>query len=165
MATQTGQANPLYKIDKLISCGQTGACIGALVGARRLSIKTGGTAARNFNTEKGCQEEALKGFGLVMHPSAIFRDIAKENIKNSDATLILSPNPDCPETIATIKCCDEDQKPYCLLFNLDHNDIKTARMFLTNWKAKILHVTGSSESISPGLSKTTASFIVSLFIT
>ena len=49
---------------KIISGGQTGADLGALVGARRVGIETGGTAPKGFRTDRGLQP-VLRQYGLV----------------------------------------------------------------------------------------------------
>ena len=63
----------MYRPDKIISGGQTGADIGGLIGAKRAGIKTGGTAPRGYKTEKGPQIQSLKYLGLVEHPSEHYR--------------------------------------------------------------------------------------------
>jgi len=59
----------MFRPDRIISGGQTGADLGGLVGARRIGIETGGTAPRGYKTEKGSQVDALKAFGLIEHTS------------------------------------------------------------------------------------------------
>ena len=51
--------------EKIISGGQTGADMGALLAARELGIPTGGVAPKGWLTENGPQEELLRNFGLI----------------------------------------------------------------------------------------------------
>ncbi len=153
----------MYIPQKIISGGQTGADIGGLVGAKRLGIATGGTAPRGYKTEKGAQEVALKAFGLVPHPSAHYKDRTRENVLNSDATLIFSTQASSSGTTTTINCCEAENKPYCLLERIDDKDLKIARAFINNHKPRVLNIAGNRESVSPGLAKTVAAFIEQLF--
>lgn len=149
--------------EKIISGGQTGGDLGGLVAARRLGIATGGTAPRGYRTEKGEQPEALKAYGLIPHPSANYNPRTLENIRNSDATLILSPVPDSKGTQLTINYCKRENKPYCLLTSLDDAGLQTAREFINTYCPTVLNVAGNRESVSPGLTSLTAAFVVRLF--
>jgi hypothetical protein len=79
----------MFQPDKIISGGQT-ADIGGLVGAKRVGIPTDGCAPRGYKTEAGDQPEALKSFSLVERPSSNYTLRTEDNVKSSDATLILA---------------------------------------------------------------------------
>jgi len=97
------------KLSKIISGGQTGIDQSALFSAWKHGIQTGGTAPHGFLTSHGnCP--VLQVFGLNAKGHYTYR--TKENVKNSDATIILTSNKDSPGTIATVRYCKELQKPY-----------------------------------------------------
>lgn len=148
--------------EKIISGGQTGADLGGLVGARRMGIPTGGNAPRGYKTEKGEQPDALRSFGLVAHPSADYRPRTEENVKNSQATLILSPNAHSSGTELTVKLCEKHNKPYLLLDPFD-GGVGRAFAFLNMHKPSVLNIAGNRESSCPGLASRVAQFIQLLF--
>lgn len=153
----------MYRPEKIISGGQTGADIGGLVGARRAGIPTGGTAPRDFKTEKGPKPEELKAFGLVMHPSAHYRDRTKENVTASDATLIFCENQDSPGTQLTLALCKEHKKPHLLILEISQKNLSAARRFLDAEKPRVLNIAGNRESTAPGIARRVACFVSELF--
>lgn len=153
----------MHRPNKIISGGQTGADLGALVGARRVGITTGGCAPRGYKTEKGCQEQALRGFGLVAHPSEKYELRTKENIKNSDATLIISTLQDSVGTQLTIQLCEQTSKPY-LLINPDTKETVSQILdFIEHETPLVLNVAGNRETRSPGIASKTAKIIQQVF--
>ena len=148
--------------EKIISGGQTSADIGALIGARRLGIATGGTAPGGFRTEQGNRKTQLISFGLVAHRSRAFKDSALQNVIDADATLVFSKNAS-HGTCKTIKFCEEEKKPYCLLERFDDNDLRIAAMFIHNGKPRVLNIAGVKQSRGPDLTTIVADFIEKLF--
>lgn len=72
---------------KVISGGQTGADLAALIAARSVSLETGGTAAEGFKTEQGENLELRDVYGLSVEGSYKYR--TKKNVDDSDGTLVL----------------------------------------------------------------------------
>lgn len=99
---------------------------------------------------------------MLEHPSPSYKARTLENIKNSDATLIFSKKINSSGTTATVKFCEQENKPYCLLVNLDAKDMRTASIFLNSEKPKIINVAGNRESVSPGIASEVAAFLVTL---
>lgn len=153
----------MFRPEKIISGGQTGADIGGLVAARRVGVPTGGTAPRDFNTEKGPKPDELKAFGLVMHPSSHYRDRTKENVLASDATLIFCENPDSPGTQLTIALCKEYKKPHLLIRNISDESLPLVIRFLESENPRVLNIAGNRESSSPGIARRVAAFVSALF--
>jgi hypothetical protein len=148
--------------NKIISGGQTGADIGGLVGAKRAGIKTGGMAPRDYKTEAGNKPEELKAFGLISHPSPQYSVRTKENVKGSDATLILATDPSSDGTAMTIQFCQDLKKPY-LVANPFEDCEGQIRAFINETRPSILNIAGNRESRSKGLAARTASLIALLF--
>jgi len=70
----------------VISGGQTGADQGALFAARKLGIKTGGFAPKDYRTLDG-RAEWLKDYGLVESSSRNYVTRSIENVDHSDVTI------------------------------------------------------------------------------
>ncbi len=152
-----------YLPEKIISGGQTAADIGGLVGAKRVNIPTEGTAPRDFKTEKGLQPEALKSFGLVMHPSGNYKDRTLVNVQSSDATLVFALYPDSNGTRLTIDFCQQENKLYLVITEFDMQSLAETKKFLEHYRPAVLNIAGNRESVAPGLAVKVADFIENLF--
>src|SRR2546422_5370938 len=76
---------------KIISGGQTGADMGALVSARELRIESGGVAPKGWLTEIGPQEALLRSFGLLECEEDGYPARTRRNVIDSDGTLVIGP--------------------------------------------------------------------------
>lgn len=153
-----------YQPKKIISGGQTGADMGGLVGAESAGIPTGGTAPRDYQTEKGPQPKVLlERFGLMAHPSTHYNDRTLDNVKNADATLIFATHPESDGTQFTIECCEKENKPYCLVDPHAKTVEHVVTAFLAQVKAGVLNIAGNRESISPGIYARVATIIKNVF--
>src|SRR5437867_5978377 len=74
---------------KIISGGQTGADMGALVSARELRIESGGVAPKGWLTEIGPQEALLRSFGLLECEEDGYPARTRRNVNDSDGTLVI----------------------------------------------------------------------------
>ena len=144
-------------LSKIISGGQFGADVGALIGARKVGIETGGTAPANFLTEKGSQK-ILARYGLVEGPKGknvaeTYRIRTIQNIKDSDGTLIMGRE-GSPGTILTLNELERQGKPYI---------VNPTKKEFTNWlkanEIKTLNVAGPRESKEGGLQARVTKFI------
>lgn len=97
---------------KVISGGQTGADQAGLFAAYDLGLATGGQAPEGYLTVAGLAPE-LASFGLTAKGS--YQQRTLQNVRNSDATLVLSQTPGSTGTVLTIKCCVRERKPYLLV--------------------------------------------------
>lgn len=105
---------------KIISGGQTGADQGGLLAAHEMGVLTGGTAPKGFATSKG-SNPLLAAFGLKPEGTLQFR--TKQNIVNSDATVLLAVDMKSPGTVMTVRLCTELKKP---VLSLDMTAAATA---------------------------------------
>jgi hypothetical protein len=83
---------------KVISGGQSGADLAGLMAARKLGLKTRGTAAPNFSTSEGARGSVLKSFGLCAVPSkgSLAEGYCRRsmiNVDDSDATVAFRVKP------------------------------------------------------------------------
>jgi len=145
----------MHTIKKIISGGQTGADIGGLVGAKRLGIPTGGTAPKGYKTEVGDKPNELKAFGLKPHPSANYRHRTEENIKNSQATIIMATDIESVGTQLTVEFCEKLGKPYVVV-NPFQDCIAAIQAFIREHQPETLNIAGNRESKSKGIAAKTA---------
>lgn len=153
----------MYRPEKIISGGQTGADIGGLVGAKRVGISTGGTAPLGYRTEKGPQPDALKRFGLVEHSHANYQSRTKQNVLDSNATLIVATNAASDGTILTIEKCKQTNRPYLVVIPNDLAMPHLVRQFIEKHEPQVLNITGNRESKPPGIASATARLIQNVF--
>lgn len=73
-------------LHKVISGGQTGADQTAIICAKELGLETGGTAPKNYRTEKG-SEKWLKGYGLTESPYYDYAARTRKNVKDAECTV------------------------------------------------------------------------------
>ena len=86
---------------KVISGGQTGADIAVLKTAKKFNVDTGGVAPAGWKTCAGPNPELGTLYGLTESTSALYDIRIKQNIKNSDATLIVATKLHSPGTKLT----------------------------------------------------------------
>lgn len=146
-------------IEKVISGGQTGADIGALVGAKRAGVATGGTAAQNWMTERGPQESVLRGFGLAECQLSGYPPRTKQNILDSSATAIFMGPTKTRGTDLTIKLCRETNWIYLAIPWHEEDPVTKVRAFCTRYNVKVLNVAGPRESSVPGMASRVARIV------
>lgn len=140
----------MYKINKIISGGQTGADRAGLDAASAFGVKTGGYCPKDFMTEAG-SDLSLKSFGLkqtkISNPSIR----TKLNVLQADGTVIFcktdSGNAVTGDgTILTVKVLRNSGKP----FIVNPGIAELAEWIVIN-KIKRLNVAGNRESVFPGV--------------
>ncbi|QFT54539.1 YpsA SLOG family protein [Microbulbifer sp. THAF38] len=152
----------IFKPEKIISGGQTGADTGGLIAGQRLGIATGGAAPKGYLTEEGARAEFLKGFGLIELPTKDLAERTRENIRNSDATLIFTDNPNSDGTAYTIRFCREMDKPY-LIVDPREDCCRKIRAFIDKNRPFVLNVAGNRESNSRGITQRAIKIIQQVF--
>jgi hypothetical protein len=127
-----------YRIEKVISGGQTGVDQIGLKVANSLGIATGGTAPKGFRTEDG-PNLALAEYGLVEDTTSKYPSRTKKNVLNSDGTVVFGEL-----TSGTQKTVDFAillGKPY-----LTNPTIDTLSSWLQENNIRILNVAGNRGS-------------------
>jgi len=145
------------RLRKIISGGQTGADLGALVGARRVGLDTGGTAPKGYRTDAGPQPTVLRGFGLTEHRLTAYPPRTACNVRDSDATVLFGDTTS-PGCTLTIELCVKQGKPY--LENPSAHELR--RWTLVN-QFGVLNVAGNRERTNHGLAKRVAAIIIEAF--
>lgn len=137
---------------KIISDGQTGADLGGLRAAKTYGFPTGGCDANGFKTENGVYKESDTVFGLVDKGYG-WVDQTRENVRESDLTLIYADDPESVGTKRTIASCQMYKKPFrmnmpahslCDLLNRMNKILPAGKEFVIN-------VAGDRESVAPGI--------------
>lgn len=147
----------MMKPIRIISGGQTGADMGALLGARDCGIPTGGIAPKGYRTECG-YDQHLRDFGLQEFPSFNYRHRTIMNIDAADMTLVFG-NPSSRGTAFTVRMCRELEHPHII-----NPTISTAQKFYhTHRRNGIVNVAGNRESVMPGIMMEVRTFIRTLF--
>jgi len=124
---------------KIISGGQTGIDRMGLEVARELGLPTGGTAPKSYWTENGA-DPSLAAFGLKEHVERDYGPRTKQNVLDSDAT-VLYGNPDSPGSRTTIRYCKELKKQ-CLI----NPEFKELAAIINNFDIKVLNVADNRAS-------------------
>ena len=138
---------------KIVSGGQTGADIAALVVASKLGIPTGGFAPLGYRTEKGNKPEILKAYGLQETSSEAYPERTELNIQYSDATLIFAKNQSSPGTVSAQRFADKHNKPIRILDPWNEYATVRAANFLAEFKIEVLNVGGNRESSFSGIGR------------
>jgi len=123
---------------KIISGGQTGIDRMALEVARELGIPTGGSAPRDFMTEKG-PDLSLATFGLVALLNKEYAARTRKNVLDGDGTVIYGDL--IGGTRLTLEFCRELEKPH--IVNPRAEDLVD---FIRAKRIKVLNVAGNRGS-------------------
>ena len=150
-----------YKLERVISGGQTGADVAALIAASSKDIRTGGNAPANFWTDNG-PDYSLRSFGLIAGGGCVDRSI--KNVDDSDGTLCLIVHRGRGGTSKTIGYCrfkkwkddwkssDNGYRPVMVIDIYNQRDDKAIVDIVVNWlvrnKIRVLNVAGHRQSTS-----------------
>jgi hypothetical protein len=130
---------------KIISGGQTGIDRMGLEVARELGLPTGGTVPKGYRTEDG-PDPSLAAFGLREHPKPAYVRRTRQNVMDSDGT-VLYGDTEPRGCKATIEFCQKENKPY--LINPTADELTT---FIRDTPIHILNVSGNRMSkLTPDL--------------
>jgi hypothetical protein len=135
-------------IRRIVSGGQTGVDRAALDAARAAGLDIGGWCPRGRRAEDGrvpdiypLRETEARGYGTR----------TRDNVRDSDATLILNLGVLEGGTALTMRCAEELRRPY-LLVALDADaDAAAARRWIAERDVAVLNVGGPRESRRPGV--------------
>jgi hypothetical protein len=135
------------KLERVISGGQTGVDRGALDAALLAGIPVGGACPKGRKAEDGPIPDRYPLTELV---SENYRVRTEKNVKDADATLILTVGAISGGTALTIQFARKNGKPY-LVEALDGEPDPVVLMeWLAAHEVKVLNVAGPRESRRPG---------------
>ena len=147
-------------VNKIISGGQTGADIAALDSAIKRGIPHGGWIPKGRKTEAGALPKKYK---LKETLSPEYRQRTKKNVKNSDATLILTDRSLSGGTKLTYDLAKKLNKPVWVCFLGKNESVKKVIKWLDDNDIEVLNIAGPRASHSPRIYKKAANFLSRLF--
>ena len=151
---------------KVISGGQTGADIAALIAARELGLETGGFAPTGWLSENGAQEALLRSFGMIECGEPGYPPRTRANVIHSDGTLLVGDHSTGGSHL-TYQIATELKKPVFILDFVTSGittpapvRIEEFRSWLQSNQIKTLNVAGNRESQTPGIAEFTRKFLL-----
>jgi hypothetical protein len=170
--------NPLFKLTKVISGGQTGADIAGVDAAKLYCLNTGGWMPKYWRTLRGYKPEYAKLYGMREHSSQGYRDRTEDNVLMADATVRFfhkknSAGERC--TYNELNAIILHGKPYFdvnfqeLLELPEHEALESGMLPLSfyNWlkdnEFTSLNVAGNSEQTAPGIYQEVFTYLCYVF--
>lgn len=158
-------SNKIYQLSTIISGGQTGADLGALLGAKQVGFNTSGIAPHGWETESGPQEALMRSYYMHEASTKGYPARTKLNVLMSSATLIFG-KPKSTGSKLTYKYCRQNNKP-CLriVWATGGNPLKhlgLLKSFLRHYSVLTLNVAGNRESVNRGIAVACATLISAL---
>lgn len=133
---------------RIVSGGQTGVDRAALDVALALGIECGGWCPFGRKAEDG---RIPMAYPVRETPSREYRVRTEWNVRESDATLVLTWGPAGSGTCLTINLAQWLDKPLLVLDLGEDPDPAEVRDWLTAGGYEVLNVAGPRESLSPGI--------------
>ena len=137
-------------LKKIISGGQTGVDRGALDAALELGFPCGGSCPLGRRAEDGVIPERYPVTELATDE---YRPRTRQNVLDGDATLIVFFGEPSGGTLATLRICQETQKPVLTIDAAAKTPAEAAielRAFIEQHAVSVLNVAGPRESSHPG---------------
>ena len=162
-ARPKASARPNHRpsVEKIISGGQTGVDRAALDVARALGIPCGGWCPKGRRAEDG---RISDDYPLTESDSAAYSDRTKRNVRDSDATLILTRGQLRGGTLLTQRTAARLGRP-CLAVDLNNPGAPAAaRGWLIAHAIRVLNVAGPRESQSAGIADLVARLLRELLV-
>jgi hypothetical protein len=148
------------RIEKIISGGQTGVDRAALDVALAMGIDCGGWCPKGRRAEDG---RIPSRYPLVETDSTTYSRRTKRNVRESDATLILSRGEPRGGTLLTRRAATELGKP-CLAVDVDAPQaLAEIRIWLSARPVRVLNAAGPRESQCPGITLAATRLLHELF--
>ncbi len=156
MAAGTGTA---WRLEKVVSGGQTGVDRAALDVALELSIPCGGWCPKGRRAEDGAIPAK---YPLQESPTTNYAERTALNVKDSDGTLILTRGPLRGGSALTKTFVERYQRP-CLVVDLHHAIEQQVHDWLTANSIRVLNVAGPRESSQPGITRQASALLRAVF--
>jgi hypothetical protein len=135
-------------VRRVVSGGQTGVDRAALDAAAELGVESGGWCPRGRRAEDGAIPAA---YPLEETPSAAYPERTSWNVRDSDATLILTRGRPRGGTALTVSLARRAGKPVLVVDLGRSPDAEEVRAWLRGNRVGVLNVAGPRESEAPGI--------------
>ena len=149
-----------FVLKKVVSGGQTGVDQAALDVALDHGIACGGWLPKGRRTEAGPLDPR---YPLREAASPSYAERTRLNVRDADATLILTRGRPLGGTALTVICARSMRQPF-LVVDLDGDgNADHVRRWLAGHWVRILNVAGPRESKSPGIYDQAKAFLAAVF--
>lgn len=145
--------------EKIVSGGQTGVDRAALDVALARGMKCGGWVPKGRRAEDG-PIDAL--YPVTETKSSAYDVRTRDNVRDSDATLILTRGEPTGGTKFTLETASSLAKPYHIVDLKRTHSPLTALRWLEAKRPKVLNVAGPRESTAPGIYAEAETFLTHL---
>jgi hypothetical protein len=135
-------------IERLVSGGQTGVDRAALDVALALGIPCGGWCPLGRRAEDGVIPER---YPLHETPWWGYPQRTEWNVRDADATLILTRGAPDGGTALTVELAGRHHKPSLVIDLADPIDLDAVRRWVEQHRVRVLNVAGPRESSCPGI--------------
>lgn len=146
----------MFKINKIISGGQSGVDRAALDFALRHNIPRGGWCPKGRVAEDGIIPE---NYPLTETPSTDYSQRTEWNVRDSDATLIIYDSEMDEGTLLTRELATKYKKPNLLVDLNKNNSSDCIQQWINDNSIEALNIAGPRESNSPGIYAGTFEFL------
>jgi Circularly permutated YpsA SLOG family len=144
---------------KIVSGGQTGVDRAALDVALELGFPCGGWCPKGRRAEDGTIPER---YPLQETPTDAYPERTEWNVRDSDATLILTRGKPDRGTALTVKLARRLKKPYRIVDLAAADAADAIHTWLISQRVTTLNVAGPRESSQPGIRQLVQSFLRSV---
>jgi len=156
-------------LTKVISGGQTGADQAGLRAAKICGLETGGWMPKGFKTESGPRPEFAITYRVREHKSDKFPPRTRQNIRDSDGTLMFSADLHSHGSQLTVCVCVEYVNPcLCPVVTIGTPSDQVRWSAVADWieknQIKTLNVAGNRESKAPGIGDWVEHFLIGVFM-
>lgn len=148
-------------LKKVISGGQTGVDRGALDAALDLGLEAGGWAPKGRRAEDGIIPDR---YPVKETPSRDYEQRTEWNVRDSDATLVLTTGKPEGGTHSTIETAHRLEKPVFVVDLLKPHNLASISFWLDYEQVKTLNVAGPRESKVPGIRAMAMAFLKDLLV-
>lgn len=151
----------MSQLKRIVSGGQTGVDRGALDAALDLGLEAGGWAPKGLRAEDGIIPER---YPMKETPSREYEQRTEWNVRDSDATLVLTTGKPEGGTGATLELANKLQKPVFVVDLLKPRNVASIAFWLDYEKVGTLNVAGPRESKVPGIRTMAMEFLKDLLL-
>ncbi len=144
-----------WRLEKVVSGGQTGVDRAALDVALELSIPCGGWCPKGRRAEDGAIPDK---YPLQESPNTNYAERTALNVRDSDGTLILTRGPLRGGTALTKTFVERYRRP-CLVVDLRFATEQQVHDWLLANSIRVLNVAGPRETSQPGIARSAATFL------
>jgi hypothetical protein len=153
----------IYKLEKVISGGQTGADQAGLRAAKQFDLATGGFMPRGWRTLRGPQPQFQAEYGMVEHHDPGYPARTESNVRASDGTIRFAKKWSSTGERCTLGAIKWINKPY-----IDVDIRKPLRaldvaIWLKDNNIRVVNIAGNAEETAPGVGEFTEQFLVDVF--